>query len=552
MSDAMTAAKVAEYNRTAASYLQYPPDPRLSTLAIAWYRKSLAIAPNSIDTYLALAKAYHQHGQMKPALQCCNRALAIQPESLIARYYRCLLQLPILYRQQEEYANTRRAYRQELFELSEIVRHSTPRAIEPLAQAVGTVNPFYLIYQGQNDVELQRRYGQLIAHIMAVCYPQWAQAPQVTPPAPHEAIRVGIVFGHFHRHSVWKVIVKGWLTQLNPDRFELFGYSLGEKQDQETDIARACLTKFVSGTHAIEQWCRLIQADQPHILLYPEASMNTLAIRLSALRLAPVQCTTWGTYVTSGLPTLDYCLSGSSMEPDNAEQHYTEKLICLPNLSIYYTPPEIELAPLQRPDFGLRNSAVIYLCVQSLFKYLLRYDWIFPRIAQAVADCQFVFLKHKTSEPLTRIFTTRLQHAFSAAGLDMNGYVVMLPALTDAAYHRLHDLADVFLDSLETAGTTTTLEAITYDLPVVTSPGEFLRGRVGYGTLQRIDCTQTIARSIDEYIAIASRLGKEASWRQGLRTRIAENKHKLYRDASCIEALEATLSTLVHTQTQCH
>jgi hypothetical protein len=50
-------AKVAEYNRIAAEYLQHPPEPRLSVLAIAWYQKSLTVEPNCAETYLALAKA---------------------------------------------------------------------------------------------------------------------------------------------------------------------------------------------------------------------------------------------------------------------------------------------------------------------------------------------------------------------------------------------------------------------------------------------------------------------------------------------------------------
>jgi len=526
------------------SYLQHPPEPRLSVLAIAWYQKSLTVQPNCAETYLALAKAYHQLGQSEDALNSCDKALEIEPESLKARYYRCMLQLPIVYRHQEESLTSRQSYHQALVQLHDTIKRATPQAISSLVEAIGTVTPFYLLYQGYNDIELQRHYGKLITQIMATCYPQWA--PQIPQPKTSEPIHVGIVFGHFHQHSVWKVIVKGWISQLNRDRFKLFGYSLGDKQDQETEIARDNLTKFVEGPHSIEEWCQLIHADHPHILIYPEVSMKKLAIQLSALRLAPIQCTTWGTYVTSGLPTIDYFLSGTLIEPDDAEQQYTEKLVRLPNLSIYYTPPQIELASLQRQDLGLRSSAVIYLCVQSLFKYLPQYDFIFPRIVQAVGDCQFVFFKHKTSETLTKIFVKRLQRAFSAVDLDIADYVVMQPALTDAAYHRLNDLADIFLDSLGTAGTTTTLEAITYNLPIVTMQGEFMRGRVSHGILKQIGVTETIATSVDDYIEIANRLGRDVSWRQKVRKRMAQNKHKVYGDMACIEGLETFLSTVVH------
>ena len=43
---------------------------------------------------------------------------------------------------------------------------------------------------------------------------------------------------------------------------------------------------------------------------------------------------------------------------------------------------------------------------------------------------------------------------------------------------------------------------------------------------------------IDEYVALAVRLGKDTEFRQGMAQKIASNKHLLYRDQTCITALE--------------
>ena len=577
-------AKAAEYNRIATSYLQHPADPRLSALAVAWYRRSLEVEPNCIETYMGLAKAYRQMGQLAEAWDCCDNccdkgAAAIDPESLLPDFYRCMLQLPIVYRQQEEVLHSRQQYRQQLMALGEKIAKAKPEAVAALAEAVGCITPFYLTYQSYDDLELMRLYGKLITRIMAARYPQWAEcgenpsifhgssqssdppkpplktpsasAPQrsralpIVSPKPSEAIRVGIVSGHFYRHSVWKVIIKGWIARLDRQKFHLIGYALNKTQDEQTEFARTCLAKFVTGSRSTEEWGELIQADRPHILLYPEVSMNSLAIQLSALRLAPVQVTTWATYVTSGLPTIDYFLTGELIEPERAEEQYVEKLVRLPNLSIHYTPLEETLTSEQRQDFGLRSSAVAYFCPQSLFKYLPQYDWLYPRIAGAVGDCQFIFMKHKTSEALTKIFAKRLQDAFAVEGLDMQKYVVMQPILSNAGYHRLNDLADIFLDSIGVAGTTTTLEAISHNLPVVTLPGEFLRGRVSTGILQRMGIPETIATSPEDYVDLAIRLGKDAPWRERVRARMAENKHKIYGDMACIDGLEKFLENIL-------
>jgi predicted O-linked N-acetylglucosamine transferase (SPINDLY family) len=49
---------------------------------------------------------------------------------------------------------------------------------------------------------------------------------------------------------------------------------------------------------------------------------------------------------------------------------------------------------------------------------------------------------------------------------------------------------------------------------------------------------ETIATSIDDYIAIAVRLANEPEFRYRLAVQIAANKHRLYRDRACIAALE--------------
>ena len=535
--------EIAEYHRIAASYLSRPPDPRFSVLAIGWYQKALQNNPRCIETHLKLAQAHHKLGQHEQALRCCTQALAIEPESLAVRYVACMLQLPILYRTQEAITLCRHQYREQLLALQHALKNAPTYAVAELADIVGMVSPFYLIYQGHNDVELQTIYGQIVCHILAARYPQYAFERQLPLPAVTEPLRIGVVFGHFHKHSVWKVVVKGWLAHLDHDRFQLTGYSLGTRQDEETELARSLLHAYIEGPHSIESWGEIISADQPHILLYPEVSMSRVAIQLSALRLAPIQCTTWATYVTSGLPTIDYYLSGELLEPTDAAQHHTEQLVLLPTLSIHYSPLRVATADLDRAAFGLRPSAVVYLCIQSLFKYLPQYDAIYPRIAKAVGDCQFVFLKHKSAESLTRIFVNRLRAAFAAQGLDMERYVVMQPALSDAAYHRLNELADVFLDSIGVAGTTTTLEAIEYDLPIVTLPSPFLRGRVSNAILQRMSVTLTIAESVEHYVAVATRLGQDTVWRQKVTAQMARNKQHVYEDMDCVEALEEAFLT---------
>ena len=110
--------------------------------------------------------------------------------------------------------------------------------------------------------------------------------------------------------------------------------------------------------------------------------MDPISAQLAAQRLAPAQCNSWGHPDTSGFPTLDYYLSADLMEPPNGQEHYSERLIRLPNLSIYYDEPDAQPIARSCEDLGLCPQDTKFWCGQSLFKYLPQYDSVFPRIAR--------------------------------------------------------------------------------------------------------------------------------------------------------------------------
>ena len=69
---------------------------------------------------------------------------------------------------------------------------------------------------------------------------------------------------------------------------------------------------------------------------------------------------------------------------------------------------------------------------------------------------------------------------------------------------------DVMLDSIGWSGGNTTLEALAQDLPVVTFEGALMRGRVSAGILRMMGMPETIAETVDDYVALAVRIGQDA------------------------------------------
>jgi predicted O-linked N-acetylglucosamine transferase (SPINDLY family) len=534
---------VAEWQQLAQHYLQQPPDPRTATLALTCLQKALALEPTNLDLWLGLARAQHRLGQTAQADAACAEALKYHPHSRRAQWLRCMLQLPILYQTPDELTTSRARYAEQLERLVAACDLSDPAQLAEAADCVGHYKPFYLAYQDENDVDLQRCYGDFVCRVMAARYPAWATAPASLPTAGR-ALRIGFVSAHFNTHTVWDGILGGWLTQLDRRQFACYGYALSADQDDVTAMARSHCVRFVQGLATWQDWANAIRQDQLDVLIYPEVGEHLLATRLATLRLAPVQCTSWGHCVTSGLPTMDYFLSADLFEPPDGSNHYTEQLVRLPNLSTYFTAPPSPSSPPPRQDFGLRADVPLYLSLQSLFKYLPQYDHLYPQIAQQVGTCQFVFVKDNRAELLTRQFEQRLARAFAAYGLDWQQYVVLLRRLPPPAYHALQATADVYLDTIGWNGGTTTFNALAHHLPVVTMTGRLQRGRMGTALLQRAGVTATIATTPDDYVAIAVRLGQDHAWRQAIRAELANRTAQIFHDQAAVRGLEEFFKTV--------
>ena len=166
---------------------------------------------------------------------------------------------------------------------------------------------------------------------------------------------------------------------------------------------------------------------------------------------------------------------------------------------------------------------------------------MFPRIATEAGDCQFAFIRHQGGEQVNELFRKRLDRAFASAGLSAADHCVFLPRLGADRFVAAIGQCDVFLDSIGWSGCNSTLESLPHDLPIVTMPGALMRGRHSAAILQMMGVTETIAETLDGYISIAASLARDRAKRQAVSRKIAENKHKLYRDRACITALEDLL-----------
>jgi hypothetical protein len=321
-----------------------------------------------------------------------------------------------------------------------------------------------------------------------------------------------VVSNHFHRHSVWDVILRGILANLDRNRFEIFLYNMSHVKDKETEFARThCDVWRDTGTvTGFDNWLEAMKTDRPDVIFYPEIGMNTMTLRLAARRLAPLQMAGWGHPITTGLPTIDLYFSGELLEAPDADAHYREKLVRLPGTGCCTTPiavepeaiPEIELELSSRP--GVR-----FVIAQTPFKFDPADDALFADIATAVGASTFILLNDPQFSWATGQLIARLNRAFRERSLDPEQHLLVIPWLSRDKFYALLDLCDIYLDCPSFSGYTTAWQALHRGLPVVTLEGQFMRQRLAAGLLRKIGLADTIAASKAEYVAIAARLAAE-------------------------------------------
>lgn len=510
-------------------------------------REALILSPNRAELWSLLGDLVSGRDDLTVALDAYQRSLELRPNDVTATARLALL-LPNIYASEAHLVACRDRYARGVDYLmtnAETLSGSIAR------ERFGDVVPsnFLLAYQGCDDTALQRQYGDFIHTLVLTAMPEQANALASLRTLRRSAdanrrIRVGFCSRFFYRSTVGNYF-GSWITDLDRNVFEVFVYHSHVIEDEVVAQLREAVDHFVQGAENFAFFSKRIVADELDILVYPELGMDLMCFLLAALRLAPVQVCAWGHPVTPGHPTIDYVISCAAMEPANAADHYNERLLTLPGIGTRYNLPMVtaSVSTKSRADYQLPQDAHLYLVPQSLFKVHPANDRLLVAAMANDPDGILVMFAGQ-NEGVTHKFIARLSAAFAAQGIAPQGRVKLLPFVTHDDFKRINALCDVMLDTLHWSGGNTSLDALAMGLPIVTLPGEFMRGRQTMGMLTLLSVEELIATSTDDYLAIAAKLATDKSYRHAISQKILANVPRLFNDRAPTRALGAMLQSL--------
>jgi predicted O-linked N-acetylglucosamine transferase (SPINDLY family) len=273
---------------------------------------------------------------------------------------------------------------------------------------------------------------------------------------------------------------------------------------------------------------------EPIDLLYHwEIGTGAMNYLLPFGRPAPLQVTSWGIQVTSGIGEIDYYLSSKWVEPPDAQNVYTEKLVLLDTMLTYQRPMPIPERPLSRSAMGLPETGTLYLCAQQLGKFHPDFDPILRAILDQDPTGWLV-----TTQSSYESENCRLRHRWERTLAGVSDRVLFLPKQVGPAYASLVLAADVVLDPIHFGGVNTTYDALSAGRATVTWPSQLHRGRYTLGCFSRMGLMDTVARSADEYVALAGRLARDLDYRRAVESSISQRREVLFESKESASELQ--------------
>jgi len=500
--------------------------------AVPCFRQALELQPNFARALAGLGAALQRQGQLVEAMQCYERALALEPDLIEALHSRGtaaieLAQLDLAI------ASFRRvlALAPDMLEaennlgIAWLAFGDAEEAVRCFERVVAAGDECSAVHcnlllarsycADANLSRMQAAYADFDRRYAAPLRSAWRRHANTRD--AERPLRVGLVSGDFARHPVGYLYLRaveelrrqGWHVTCYSDRLWLDAltarFQAGASDWQEV------------AAFGDEQLAEKIRADRIDILfdLASHAAGNRLLA--FARRPAPIQIG-WAGPVEIG--AMDYLLADRYLIPPEAEPHYVETVLRMPDAYICYGPPADTPAvgPLPASDRGF----ITFGSLNNLAKVTPHVLETWAEILRRLPTARLLFRYGSTAlNPGTR---ERLLTAFAAQGvaphrIDLAGW---------APYERQLEIyreVDVALDPFPFSGCTVTCEALWMGAPVVTWPSDTFFGRQSLSLLKNLALEELVAHDRTDYVqrtvALAQDVPRLAALRAELRPRMA-------------------------------
>lgn len=440
--------------------------------ALASTLKSLELKPDNPNVYINLASIYNAQKDFDKAKESYSKAYEYKPSIENA----CLskLNFPWHISCQKEVENLRFEY---IKNAKAIFNENQPKREKSFLD----LSLFMLAYQnGNNDRDFLETVGELVSPWLQITTTQRQSEPETCrypdrDPKLDKIPRVGfyfdntekthVVFKHYfnivrncHDNGIEVVIIKG---------------PLAAKQNSDELLEQS--SHVVQLYSNLEQSVETLKSLDLHMLIYTEIYSSYAPYCLAHNRIAPVQAVLPGNLITTGIPTMDYFISSEYMETSTSQEQYTEKLIKLKGMPHGITEIPKFKSTKTRHYFDLPESSHIFSLLHNLIKFHPDWDELLEEIAQNNENAVFMLTGKDSRSSLF------LKNRWRQSAPTFSSKCKFFNKMSKENYFNLLACADAVLDPIHMGCGTTSIDALSIGVPIITKPEDHPRTRIAYG-----------------------------------------------------------------------
>jgi Flp pilus assembly protein TadD len=363
--------------------------------------------------------------------------------------------------------------------------------------------------------------------------PAWTTVPR--PRDPDRPLRIGYVSADFANHTVASSVAP-LFERHDRSRVRVHAYHCGRTADLMTHRLAAAADGW-RDVAALDDAALAGQVASDRIDILVMLARMTAGNRplLCLHRAAPIQV---GLYdvASAATPAIDYWVGDPVvLPPGDAGERIDEAVVRLPAFCVW-EPPADAPAPARAPGAG---PAVIFGSLNNPSKLNAVTIGLWSRVLAAVPQARLA-LKWRGlfADPALR---RRVEAGFATHGIAPDRLILGGSRQDSGRHLAILNRLDVMLDPTPYNGATATLEALHMGVPVVTLRGDRFVGRIAASMLGAAGLDELVARTPDEYVAIATALardeGRRAAMRASLRQRLAASAFcRVDEFVGCLEA----------------
>ncbi|AVH64259.1 glycosyltransferase [Nostoc sp. 'Peltigera membranacea cyanobiont' N6] len=493
--------------------------------------------PKAIQNLLA-AMLYYRADQLP-----LQHDLSRIPSWLINDYLQFLFSSPVHFQEPGD-ADNYYYYMQGWIDYlhTSILQNSDPQLWDKIVNNFVSIANFIPLYFNEHNLkDIYSKRGEIIEFLLKVKGYE-VDYDFADRPISRKKIRLGVLAAHFLPGSETFAYLP--IYEYISRDFEVILYSLNQTGHQLEQYCQSCANSFKLLPQDLVGQVNIIRADDLDILFI---ATNVTAVTnqicfLSMHRLARIQVTSGGSVVTTGMRHIDYYISGTLTDPSaTAEQQYQEKLVKLQETAhcfSYGNEEENVTVKVDRESLGISEETVIFISGANFFKIIPELINTWAKIISEVPSSVLVLLPFgpnwSNSYP-KKAFVNHLNKVFSKYGIPADQLIVLdpQPVPNREEVKEYFKIADVYLDSFPFAGTTSLIEPLQVNLPVIARRGTSFRSAMGAAMVQALDVPDLVADSEDSYIHLAIALGNNPKLRQ---QKSAQIKEKMQGNPSFLDS----------------